>query len=96
MESELVTPMNSIKDVGRNSVKVSDFDKHLEKAGGHIGRNVVEITIRMKTIVQKLLMIKSLNLRLRNLDINTYIGQRTTIFLVLHTNSLIPVSSKYI
>ena len=29
-----------------------------EEAGGHIGRNVVEITIKMKTIVQKLLMIK--------------------------------------
>ena len=27
--------------------------------GGHIGRNIVEITIKMKTIVQKPLMIKS-------------------------------------
>ena len=26
-------------------------NKHLKKAGGHIGRNVVEITIKMKTIV---------------------------------------------
>ena len=30
--------------------------KHLKKAGGHIGRNVVEI--KMKTIVRKTLMIK--------------------------------------
>ena len=34
------------------------FDKHLKNAGGHIGRNVVEITIKMKTIVRKPLMIK--------------------------------------
>ena len=34
-----------------------NFNKHLKKAGGHIGWNVVEIA--MKTIVQKLLMIKS-------------------------------------
>ena len=26
-------------------------NKHLKKVGGHIGRNVVEITIKMKTIV---------------------------------------------
>ena len=31
---------------------------HLKKAGGHIGWNVVEITIKMKTIVRKPLMIK--------------------------------------
>ena len=42
--------------------------KHLKKAGGHIGRNVVEITIKMKTIVRKLLMIKIIKLRLRTLD----------------------------
>ena len=36
-----------------------EFDKHLKKAGGHIGRNVVEITIKMKTIVRKTLMIKN-------------------------------------
>ena len=35
-----------------------NFDKHLKKARGHIGRNVVEITIKMKTIVRKPLMIK--------------------------------------
>ena len=33
----------------RSSVKVPEFDKHLKKAGGHIGRNVVKITIKMKT-----------------------------------------------
>ena len=49
-------------------VKVPEFGKHLKKAGGHIGRNVVEITIKMKTIVRKPLMIKIIKLRLRNLD----------------------------
>ena len=34
--------MDSIKDVVRSSVQVPEFDKHLKKAGGHIGRNVVE------------------------------------------------------
>ena len=33
-----------------------------EEGWGHIGRNVVEITIMMKTIVQKPLMIKILQL----------------------------------
>ena len=42
--------------------------KHLKKAGEHIGWNVVEITIKMKTIVRKTLMIKINKLRLRNLD----------------------------
>ena len=41
---------------------------HLKNAGGHIGRNVVEITIKMKTIVRKPLMIKIIKLCLRNLD----------------------------
>ena len=61
MESEQVI---LIKDVVRSSVKVPEFDK----AGGHIGRNVVEITIKMKTIVKKTSMIKINKLRLRNLD----------------------------
>ena len=30
--------MVSIKDVVRSSVKVPEFDKHLKKARGHIGR----------------------------------------------------------
>ena len=53
MESERATTVDSIKDVVRISVKVPEFDKHLKKAGGHIGRNIVEITIKMKTIVRK-------------------------------------------
>ena len=56
-ESEQATPVVSIKDVVRSSVKVPEFDKHLKKAGGHISQNVVEITIKMKTIVRKTLMI---------------------------------------
>ena len=68
MESEQATPVDSIKDVFRSSVKVLELDKHLKKAGGHIGRNVVEITIKTKTIVRKPLMIKISKLRLRNLD----------------------------
>ena len=58
-ESEQATPVVSIKDVVRSSVKVPEFDKHLKKAGGHIGRNVVEITIKMKTIVRKTLVINN-------------------------------------
>ena len=46
----------------------SEFDNYMKKAGGHIGRNVMEITIKMKTIVRKPLMIKIIKLRLRNLD----------------------------
>ena len=67
-ESEQATPVVSIKDVVRSSVKVPEFDKHLKKAGGHIGRNVVELTIKMKTIVRKTLIIKINQLCLRNLD----------------------------
>ena len=48
-----MTPVDSIKDVVRSYVKVPKFDKHLKKAGGHISRNVVEITMKMKTIVRK-------------------------------------------
>ena len=54
MESEQVTPVDSIKDVVRSSMKVPEFDKYLKKA-----ENVVVITIKMKTIVQKPLMIKN-------------------------------------
>ena len=46
--------VDSIKDVVRSSVKVPEFDKHLKKAGGHIGQNVVEMAIKMKTTVRKL------------------------------------------
>ena len=55
MESEQATPVVSVKDVVQSSVKVPEFGKHLKKAGGYIGRNVVEITIKMKTIVRKTL-----------------------------------------
>ena len=58
MESEQVTPVDSIKDVVRSSVKVPEFDIHLKKARGHISQNVVEIIIKMKIIVRKPLMIK--------------------------------------
>ena len=37
--------VDSIKDV-----KVPEFDKHLKRAGGHTDRNVVGITIKMKTL----------------------------------------------
>ena len=47
-ESEQVNLVDSIKDVVRSSVTVPEFNKHLKKAGGHIDRNVVEITIKMK------------------------------------------------
>ena len=56
MANGIRTPVLSIKDVVRSSAKVPEFDKHLKKAGGHIGRNVMEI-IKMKTIIQKPLMI---------------------------------------
>ena len=48
-------PVDSIKDVVQSSMKIPEFDKHLTKAGGHISRNVVEITIKIKTIVRKTL-----------------------------------------
>ena len=68
MESEQATPVDSIKDVVRSSVKVPEFDKHMKKAGGHIGQNVVEITIKIKTIVRKPFMLKIIKLHRRNLD----------------------------
>ena len=60
--------MVSIKDVVRSSMKVPELDKHLKNAGGYIGQNIVEITIKMKRRVQKPLMIKINKLCLRNLD----------------------------
>ena len=39
-----------------------------EKLGGHIRRNVVEMTIKTKTIVRKLSMIKINKIHLKNLD----------------------------
>ena len=58
MESEQAAPVDSIKDVVQSSVLVPEFNKPLKKAGRHIDRNIVEITINMKTIVKKPLMIK--------------------------------------
>ena len=63
MESEQATAVDSIKDVVQSSVKVPEFNKHLKKARGHISRNVVEITIKIKTITQKPLMIKNIDLQ---------------------------------
>ena len=54
--------------VVRSSVKVPEFNKLLKKSGGLIGQNVVEIAIKMKTVVRKPLMIKIIKLRFRNLD----------------------------
>ena len=56
-ESEQTTPVDLIKDVVGCSMKVPEFDNHLKTAGVHIDRNV-KITIKMKTIVRKPLMIK--------------------------------------
>ena len=42
-------PVDSIKDVVLSSAKVPEFDKHLKNSRGHIDRNVVKITIKMKT-----------------------------------------------
>ena len=46
----------------------SQLQQTPEEGRRTIGRNIVEITIKMKTIVQKSLMIKIIKLRLRNLD----------------------------
>ena len=41
------------KKVPESEKKVPEFDKkYLKKAGGHIGRNVVQITMKMMTIVR--------------------------------------------
>ena len=71
-------------------IRLRNFDnKHLKKAGGHFGRNVVEITIKMKTIVRKLLMIKIINLHLRNLDKDFHLRIRWFAFNVLrHIKSI--------
>ena len=57
------------QDIVRCSEKVPKFDKDLKKAGGYIGRNVVEITIKMKTIIRKPLMIDERELSM--LETNT-------------------------
>ena len=60
--------MDSIKDIVRSFLKVPEFDKHLKNTERHVGRNVVEITRKMKTITRKPLMIKINKLHLRNFD----------------------------
>ena len=71
------------QDVVRSFVKVPEFDKHLKKGGGHISRNVEKLTIKMKTIVRKPLMIKIIKLSLRSLDYGIHIY----IYIYLYCNS---------
>ena len=57
------------------NLKVPVINKHLKMARGYIGWNVVEITIKMKTIVRKTLMIKNhIYVILINFDIKLYLG----------------------
>ena len=49
-------PRGFNKDIVRSSVYVPESDKHMKKAEGHIDRNVVEITIKMKTTAGKPLL----------------------------------------
>ena len=50
---EQSTPVVQIKGSVRDSAWTLEFDmKNRKKAEGHIGRNIVSITIKMKTIVQ--------------------------------------------
>ena len=48
----------TLNDKNHQASSKKYIDKHLKKAGGHIGWNVVEITIKMKIIVWKSLTIK--------------------------------------
>ena len=65
--SEQANPVDKIKYRVRISVLGSEFDKkRLKKAGEHIGRSVVNITIKMKKNIRKPLMIKIIKRRLRN------------------------------
>ena len=65
---------------------------HMRKAGGYSGRNIVKNTIKTKTKVRKLLLIKIIKLRLRNLDKKIicfvdfiYIELFTEIFYILYS-----------
>ena len=51
-ESEQATPVDWIKDVRRSFMQAPEFDKHLKKAGGHIVRNILNITIKLATVVE--------------------------------------------
>ena len=69
------------------SVKVPEFYKHLKKAGGHMGRNVVEITIKMKTIVWKPFIIKNSRKYSTN---NTCLGKKKTPTEFLNLSEKVP------
>ena len=47
MELEQATPVVSIKDMVRSSLKVPEFNIHLKKAEEHIVWKFVEITMKM-------------------------------------------------
>ncbi len=59
-ESEQATPVDSIKDVVRSSVKVPEFDKHLKKAGGHCGNNNKDEDNSLKTLNDEKLTLTSI------------------------------------
>ena len=62
------TELQTTSFIESKGVASCKFEKHLKKAGRHIGRIVVEITIKMKIIVRKPLRIKIIKLFRRNLD----------------------------
>ena len=80
-----------------NKLRLRNLDNnHLNEAGGHIGRNVVEITIKMKTIVRKPLMIKIIKLRLRNLDNYNYFSSNNELKIVVSLNFLNSTFKNYV
>ena len=69
MELEQSIPVGRIKRSVRGCVWALEFDvKRLNKGEGRIGRNVVSITMKMKTIVRIFEVIKMIKLHLRNFD----------------------------
>ena len=71
--SETYKELRATSFIESTRVTCSDSVSHnrvqmLSKTGGRIGRIVVEIAIKMKTRVRKLVMIKIINLYLRNVD----------------------------
>ena len=69
MELEQSTFVDLIKGSVWSSVWVPEFDmKHLKKTEECIGRNIVSITMKMKTTVWIFEVIKIIKLYLRNLD----------------------------
>ena len=107
LESEQATPVGSIKDVVWSSVKVPKFDKHPKKAGWHIGRNFVEITIKMKTIVRKPLMLLFFlwTNKKRKQILNKWMNEWIYIYMLIrirtHIDMLVPsriyiISPKYV